>query len=148
MLRFRVEGPLAADNRTTATAECLLDERSHAVPVEMVRNLRPGDRQDFPFLLAEVCPRGTFDRPGLYRVTPLLEATIEGEAVQDRQAFQGRVRALQPALARVGSSRLPFYDAPPRAVATTSLRARPDEEGAAEADEEAGPDDATGPAAP
>lgn len=141
MLRFRVEGPLAADNRTTATSECLLDERSHAVPVEMVRNLRPGDRQDFPFLLAEVCPRGTFDRPGLYRVTPLLQATIEGEAVEDRDAFQGRVRALQPALARVGSSKLPFYDAPPRAVATARLRPRPDGEddddadGSEEADE-------------
>jgi hypothetical protein len=118
MLRFRVEGPLVSDNKTTGTTECIVDDRSHGVPVEMVRNYRPGDRLEIPFLLAEVCPRGTFDKPGLYRVTPVLQASIEGEAVKDKDAFQGRVRALQPALARIGASRLPFYETSPRAVPT------------------------------
>lgn len=139
MLRFRVEGPLTADNQTTATTECLLDERSHAVPVEMVRSLRPGQSQTFPFLLAEVCPRGTFDRPGLYRVTPLLASTIEGEAVEDRDAFTGRVRALQPALARIGSSRLPFYDRAPAAVPTAKLEADDDHEDGGDAGGGEGP---------
>lgn len=127
MLRFRVEGPMVSDNKTTGTTECVVDDRSHGVPVEMVRNYRPGDRLEIPFLLAEVCPRGTFDRPGLYRVTPVLQSAIEGEAVKDKDAFQGRVRALQPALARIGASRLPFYEATPRAVSTWSLD-HPDEE--------------------
>lgn len=127
MLRFRVEGPLVSDNKTTGTTECIVDDRSHGVPVEMVRNYRPGDRLQIPFLLAEVCPRGTFDRPGLYRVTPLLESSIEGEAVKHQDAFQGRVRALQPALARIGASRLPFYDEQPRAVSTRRLD-HPDED--------------------
>lgn len=127
MIRFRVEGPLTPQNQTPATVECIVDERTHGVPVEMVRDYRPGERLDVPFLLAEVCPHGTFDRPGLFRVTPLLVSQIEGEAVQHRDAFQGRVRALQPALARIGVSRLPFYDGPPRTMKTSRIGRDPDE---------------------
>ena len=43
---------------------------------------------------------------------PVLTSAIQGEAVDHKDAFQGRVRALQPVLARVGSSRLPFYEGP------------------------------------
>lgn len=128
MLRFRVEGPLLADNKTTVTHECIVDERSHGVPVEMVRNYRPGDRLDIPFLLAEVCPRGTFDRPGLFRVTPVLTSAIQGEAVDHQDAFQGRVRALQPVLARIGSSRLPFYEKPAKATPAPPRVAEPIED--------------------
>jgi len=148
MLRFRVEGPLTPQNQTTQTTECIVDEKQHGVSVEMVRNLRPGERVQIPFLLAEVCPRGTFDRPGLFRVTPVFTSAIQGEAVTDRDAFQGRIRALQPALARIGVSRLPFYDAPPRAVATSSIGRSEEEATEEEATEEEATEEETEPAAP
>jgi len=127
MLRFRVEGPMTPQNQTPGTIECNVDDRAHGVAVELVREYRPGAHLDIPFLLAEVCPRGTFDRPGLFRVTPLLVSNLEGEAVVHRDAFQGRVRALQPALARIGASRLPFYDAPPRTMKTVMIGRDPDD---------------------
>ncbi|MCA9622565.1 MAG: hypothetical protein KC731_26270, partial [Myxococcales bacterium] len=58
MLSFRVEGPDGA-------VECRRPSVDHAVPRDLFHKLQQGKHIHMDVLLAEVCPPGTFDRPGL-----------------------------------------------------------------------------------
>jgi hypothetical protein len=111
MLAFRVE-ELAADNTARATTECRGQDHPHAIPIEAVANVRPGREVSLPILLAEVCPRATFARPGLYRVLPELDTTVSGELTKvDPHMAQALAR--QSSLVRIATSQQPFYTEPP-----------------------------------
>jgi hypothetical protein len=111
MLSFRVMGP---DGEET---ECGANTLPRGMPREAFRSYKPGETTSFTVLLGEICPRRTFGRPGLYRVTPTLHAKEKGASV-GLAAYTAVVSAPLPALVRVQSGPEPFYSKPPRAVPT------------------------------
>lgn len=111
MLSFRVIGP---DGAETA---CGADTLPRGMPREAFRSYKPDESTSFTVLLAEICPRGTFGRPGLYRVTPTLHAQESGSSI-GLAAYTAVVSAPLPALIRVQSGSEPFYSSPPKAVPT------------------------------
>jgi hypothetical protein len=114
MLEFRVHGP---DDRRT---RCDAAAPTHAVPRDLYRTFKPGASASFTVQLNEVCPLGTFDRPGLYRVHAVLRARETGSEV-GLDAYTADVPGVAPTLVRVQGGPLPFYWQPPVAVATQSL---------------------------
>ncbi len=111
MLAFRVE-ELAPDNTARVTTECRGQDHPHAIPIEAVSNVRPGREVSVPILLAEVCPRATFARPGLYRVLPELDTTVVGE-ITKVDPHVAQALAKQSSLVRIATSQQPFYTDPP-----------------------------------
>lgn len=111
MLSFRVIGPGGSDT------ECGANTLPRGMPREAFRSYKPGESTSFTVLLAEICPRGTFARPGLYRVTPTLHAEESGASI-GLMAYTAVVDAPLPALIRVQSGTEPFYLKPPKAVPT------------------------------
>lgn len=124
MLSFTVE-QLGPDNKARRSFDCRGADRPHAMPIETIRDVDAGQTVAIPIVLAEICPRETFERPGLYRVRPRLDTTVEGE-VLERHPYVGRALARQSALVRIASSRKPFQDEAPKpyaAPASTSATA-------------------------
>ncbi len=113
MLHFTVEH-LASDNTAISKVECRGQDAAHGVATEMVSQVKPGNTVSISLLLAEVCPKGTFPKPGLYRVTPVLDASMTGESLK-LDPWLGKALGLQPTLARVATAREPFYDQAPKA---------------------------------
>lgn len=111
MLRFVVE-ELAADNTARNRVECAGQNAPHGIATEMVGEVRPGREVQLPLLVAEMCPRATFPKPGLYRVTPVLDAAMSGESLQ-LDPWLGTALAMQSTLARVATARDPYYDSKP-----------------------------------
>lgn len=64
--------------------------------------LAPQRSERFVVRLIEMCPRGSFSRPGLYEVHAAVEAIYSGQAV-GVDAFVGTLAAPRPALVRVRS---------------------------------------------
>jgi hypothetical protein len=84
-------------------------------------------------MLAEVCPPGTFNRQGLYKVIPTLHADADGRQY-GLSALTGKVTTRSPGtpggkhdaeddstLVRVRRGRLDFYKTPPTAIPTRVL---------------------------
>jgi hypothetical protein len=111
MLSFTVE-QLGSDNHPKSTADCVQSDRPHGAPAESLFDLNGGQSVTVPILLAEICPAGTFDRPGLYRVLPRIDTTVAGEGAK-ANAFVGRALARQSTLIRVATGRQPFEDDTP-----------------------------------
>jgi len=107
MLSFHVE-ELGTDNRAIAVTDCHGQDNPHAIPIEAVSDMRPGREIRLPILVAEVCPRVTFARPGLYRITAILDTTASGEIVKV-DPLVATTLARQSNLARVWASVEPFY---------------------------------------
>ncbi|HVK69897.1 MAG TPA: hypothetical protein VM694_35805, partial [Polyangium sp.] len=105
MFSFRVDGPYGH------TKSCIGDP-PRGLPPDAFRTLKPGASTSFTLLLHEVCPRGTFPRPGLYRVTTTLNA---GETTQAAEAYTAEVSTQSPTLLRLASAPEPFFAAPPKA---------------------------------
>ncbi|TKD04006.1 hypothetical protein [Polyangium fumosum] len=106
MFSFRIDGPYGH------TKSCLGDP-PRGLPPDAFRTLKPGASTSFTILLHEVCPRGTFPRPGLYRVTTTLNA---GETTQGAEAYTAEVSTQSPTLLRLASAPDPFFAAPPKAL--------------------------------
>ncbi|MDI3287763.1 hypothetical protein [Polyangium sp. 15x6] len=106
MLSFRVDGPYGH------TKSCLGDP-PRGLPRDAFRSLKPGASTSFTILLHEVCPRGTFPRPGLYRVHTTLNA---GETVEGAEAYTAEVFTKTPTLLRLASAPEPFFAEPPKAL--------------------------------
>lgn len=96
-------------------------------------DLRAPDRQGFSYLrpgrsitvtsrLVEMCPTGTFGRPGLYLVHARMEAGESGEQ-WDLDAFVGTVHSKEPATVRIRTGELPFLKK--RVMVPTRPRPRP-----------------------
>ena len=85
--------------------------------VDFVVHLAPGAAWTGETRLDSFCPQGTFDRPGIYELWPVLHAPA---LPWQRSAFSGDVRAVTPQLLRVETGKLPFHDAGPSVVSVAS----------------------------
>jgi hypothetical protein len=126
MLSFRVIGP-------DGLVRCRRPSEQHAVPRDLFRQLHHDKHVHMNVLLAEVCPQGTFDRPGLYFAIPRLYADADGRQY-GLSAMTGVVTTRDPGdpsgthavdddatLIRVTHGRRPFYRGAPRQLPTRLL---------------------------
>jgi hypothetical protein len=126
MLSFTVRGP-------NGVVKCSQPSTNHKVPRDMFRTMHHGTHENMNVLLAEVCPEGTFDRPGLYLATPVLHAEASGKEY-GLSAATGVVTTRSPGdpgkkydkhddatLVRVRKGPVPFYGAPAQALPTRIL---------------------------
>jgi hypothetical protein len=60
--------------------------------------------------LSHLCPDGTFDRPGLYQIIPMMNLP---KMPQIANEVSGLVSADKPQLIRIETGSKPFFDAPP-----------------------------------
>lgn len=121
MLSFEVTGPLLLDwQRPDRETQCLPSQQKAAIPREMFHSFAPDESVSFSVLVAELCPKGTFLRPGIYRVRPTMHATESG-AELGLAAHTETSRSLHETLVRVHTGRLPYHLMPPVAIETSSL---------------------------
>lgn len=108
MMSFRIDGPGGEQEM------CYADNTRRVLPPDAYKPLKPGAATSFTVLLAEVCPRNLFQKPGLYRVTALMAAreTTNGIDIQTTN-LTGR----EPSFVRLSASSEPFYAEPPKATA-------------------------------
>jgi hypothetical protein len=88
---------------------------------DFFRRMSPGSRQSLTILPAEICPEGSFARPGVYRVTPIITVSDESDQFP-AGAWTGRAVAAQPTLVRIRSGSLPFYAQPPQVLVGPAAR--------------------------
>lgn len=126
MLSFVVAGP-------NGVVKCPRASVNHKVPRDLFNNLQHDKHVHMVVLLAEVCPPGTFERPGLYAAVPTLHADATG-AEYGFEALTGEVTVRDPGnpsgmheagddvvLIRKRRGALPFYPRPPTAIPTRVL---------------------------
>jgi hypothetical protein len=113
MMTIRVE-ELRADNRPRAVTLCTGQHAAHGVASELVGTLGAGRESRLAILVAEVCPKGTFHRPGLYRLRAELDTAVSGESLKSDPWLEGAL-ARQSALVRVASARDAFHAGEPSA---------------------------------
>ena len=106
-LALRVAGPGGS------SATCAAGSDRRGASRDFFETLGPGDHRSFVVQIAERCPSGTFDRPGVYTVTPTLVLRQRG-AEWGLSAFVGRIQAEAAVELRVRTGRAPFYASPPR----------------------------------
>lgn len=111
MISFVVE-QLGRDGQSLKTVDCAGEDQTHPISAEMIRGLAGGQSVTIPLMVAEVCPPMTFERPGLYRVTPRLDTVHSGEAAE-LDGYIGRAFTRDAVLVRVATGREAFEDAPP-----------------------------------
>lgn len=107
MLHFRVE-ELKADNTARVTVDCVHQNAPHGIAREMIEQVPSGRSLSVPVLVAEICPLGTFSRPGLYRITPVLDTSMGGESLKV-DPWVGRALAAQASLVRLATGRQDFH---------------------------------------
>ncbi len=100
LVSFEVMGP---DGLTNCDAQPDL----RAPDPQEFLNLAAGRSMHITSRLVELCPTGTFGRPGLYLVHARLDATEDGSEF-GLDAFTGRLVSEQPATIRIRSGDLPF----------------------------------------
>ena len=108
MMSFRIDAP-GGDVQM-----CYADNARRALPQDAYRSVAPGASTSFAVLLAEVCPKNIFVRPGLYRVTVTMAAKESTNGVDVKPLPLG---TREPSLVRLTSADEPFYAEPPKAVA-------------------------------
>jgi hypothetical protein len=126
MLSFMVDGP-------TGRVRCQRQSSGHQVPRDLFRTLHHGKHVHMEVSLSEVCPPGTFDRPGLYRAVPILLADANG-AQYGLSAITGTVTTRDPGapsgthrsdddgtLIRLRKGRMRFYRERPMQIPTRVL---------------------------
>ena len=100
LVSFEVMGP---DGLTNCDAQPDL----RAPDPQAFLSLAPGRTMTITSRLVELCPTGTFGRPGLYLVHARLDAAEDGSDF-GLDAFTGRLFSEQPATIRIRSGDLPF----------------------------------------
>jgi len=117
MLSFEIEGP-------DGHVHCAQQSTGHKVPRDLFHLMHHGTSVQLGVMLAEICPKQTFQRPGLYLATPALHASAEGREYGlsaatgvATSAGAAKVRTKRngaPAtLVRVRRGTRPFYKPPP-----------------------------------
>jgi hypothetical protein len=87
-LEFFLEGPDGIVHCPRRTAD-------HRVPRDLFRTLDSGQHLHMHLMLAEMCPPGAFQRPGLYIATPILHADETGKEY-GLKAMTGTVTTRDP----------------------------------------------------
>jgi hypothetical protein len=100
LVSYEVMGP---DGLVTCDAQ----PDARAPDRQAFANLRPGGSVAVTSRLVELCPRGTFGRPGLYLVHARLEANDSGEE-WNIDGFVGDVHSSEPAAIRIRTGELSF----------------------------------------
>ena len=98
MIRFRVAGPAGTVSCGSAV------ERASPIR-ELFSTLSPRGRSQHTVLLSAACPDGTFDSPGLYRATAILDTSWSSGRAIGIRSFDGIVTAREPTLVRVRTPR-------------------------------------------
>ena len=99
-----------------ASATCDPQPDSRAPDPQEFVTLRPGGSSSLSSRLVELCPRGTFARPGLYLVHARFDARESGDEF-DVDAYVGRVSTSRPITIRIRKG-----DEKPRLVTMRLLR--------------------------
>jgi hypothetical protein len=110
-LTFEVNGP-------TGSTFCGDPRPFRTSPPDTLSVVAPGQRVALDVLLGEICPDGTFDRPGLYRVRTLLTAFSTVAARQSQTGVwsgTATTDARTPSLVRVKTGPSAFHSVPPTA---------------------------------
>lgn len=121
MLSFRIDKPDGTG------AMCGPDASPRGMPRDSYKNYKPGETVSFSVLLGEVCPRGTFARPGIYKILPALHAEQTG-AEHGITAYTAVVDAPKPTIVRIKEGTLPFHKEAPKAVPTPKQTLEHEEE--------------------
>lgn len=104
LMSFEVMGP-------DGVTSCEPEPRTRFPEPQAFTTLGAGKSIVVTSRLVELCPRGTFDRPGLYLIRARFESKDSGEDF-GLQAFTGRVVADQPATVRIRGGEKPFKLSP------------------------------------
>jgi len=115
MLTFHVEGP-------SGVVECAPAPAPDVAPRDMFRTLTPGARAHMTVLVNEACGEDPLKRPGLYRITPTLNAQASWEG-GDLEVYRGTVTAERPSLLRLLTGPEDFYREPPIPSSLPDLQA-------------------------
>lgn len=100
MLQFSVSGP-------AGTVSCG-QPRSVAAPIrELFTTVPVNGKSSATVLFTTTCPSGTFDEPGIYRVTPRLDTTNASGRPLGLHSWEGVAVAKTPLLLRVRTPRKP-----------------------------------------
>jgi hypothetical protein len=97
---------------TDGTASCSPEPDDRAPDPQEFLTLAAGKSMDFTCELAELCPRGTFGRPGLYLVHARFDAIHDGEEA-GLHAFTGTVASPEPGAVRIRTGEIPFLSRRP-----------------------------------
>lgn len=89
------------------TQMCVPEPRDRSPDRQAFTHLAPGGSISFTSRLAELCPKDTFARPGLYLVHGGFDGVVSGSEF-GFDAFVGHLTAEQPATVRVRKGTLPF----------------------------------------
>jgi hypothetical protein len=106
-LEFRVRAPGGA------VALCASRERRRAPVRDFFRTLAPKASETLTVLLAEVCPRDLFSRPGIYEVSTVLRANAEGRPA-GVSAESGDFVGSRTTLVRLQEAKAGYYTSAPR----------------------------------
>ncbi len=97
VLSFDVEGP-------TGATSC--HRPLTGAPIrELYTHLAPRGTTEVAVLLSAVCPRGTFSREGVYRVTAALDTRMHAGRALGLNTFDGVLRAGAPSIVRIRTTR-------------------------------------------
>lgn len=105
MLQFSVSGP-------AGTVSCGQAKTVSAPIRELFTTVPVNGKTSTTVLVTTTCPSGTFDEPGIYRVTPKLDTTNASGRSLGLKSWEGVAVAKTPLLLRVRSPRSPGL--PPR----------------------------------
>ncbi len=98
LIRFRVSGP-------AGTVSCGSTVERASPIKELFATLGPRGRASQTVLLTAQCPPDTFDKPGLYRATAILDTSLASGRSIGLRTFDGVVTAATPTLVRVRTPR-------------------------------------------
>jgi hypothetical protein len=116
LVSYEVMGP---DGIMTCDAQP--DDR--APPKEGYRRLGPGQSITSTSRLIELCPDGTFAKPGLYLLHARFDATRSGEE-WGLKAFVGQAVTQEPATVRIRKGEMPLFTSRPMRVVEVPKTAR------------------------
>jgi hypothetical protein len=105
LITFEVTG-------TDGTTSCNPAPDDRAPDAQEFLSLSAGQAMTFTCQLAELCPRGTFGRPGLYLVHARFDATDNGDEA-GLHAYTGTVASPEPGAVRIRTGEIPLLSRHP-----------------------------------
>lgn len=126
-LYFRRELTTVSVLTPDGVLECPPADETRAPSQLLFQRLAPGQRSAYPARLIELCPRGTFARPGLYLVNADLNAEYGADAGESENlvAFVGSLKSTRPVPVRIRTGEQPFLARKPRAAGRPGAPAAP-----------------------